>query len=70
MTTKTSRLECEYENAQITAQDLVVRISNLLTDFPAPGSDSQIDWSQVGTVNEVNRQLENIVEFLLSCPKK
>ena len=66
MSTK-PRLQAEaaYENAHLIAQDLIQRITELLTDLPAPGNDARpINWSHVGSVNEVNQRLSNVVAFL------
>ena len=57
--------EAAYENAHIVAQDLVQRIRELLFDLPAPGNDEHpINWADVGSVNEVNNRLSEIVAFL------
>jgi hypothetical protein len=57
--------DAAYENAHLVAQDLVERIRELLFEMPAPGNDEvEIDWSQVGSVVEVNRQLTDVVRFL------
>ncbi len=57
--------EAAYENAHLVAQDLVDRIRELLFDLPAPGDDEHpINWGHVGSVNEVNRQLSEVVSTL------
>ena len=57
--------DAAYENAHLVAQDLVERIRELLFDMPAPGIEEHpIDWSHVGSVNEVNRRLSEAVRFL------
>jgi hypothetical protein len=57
--------ESAYENAHLVAQDLVERIRELLFDLPAPGNDDHpINWAHVGTINEVNNQLSQIIAFL------
>ena len=57
--------EAAYENAHLVAQDLVQRIGELLFDLPAPGNDEHpIHWGHVGSINEVNRRLSQIVAFL------
>lgn len=40
--------EVAYENAHMVANELVARISELLGELPAPGSDHAISWAQVG----------------------
>ena len=58
-------LETAYEAAHEEARNLLARIEELLCDLPAPGSeDHPIDWATVGSVNEVNRLLEQITAFL------
>jgi hypothetical protein len=62
-----NRLQAEaaYENAHLVAQDLVERIKELLFDLPAPGVEEHpINWAHVGSINEVNRRLSDIVAFL------
>jgi hypothetical protein len=57
--------DAAYENAHLVAQDLVERIRDLIFQMPAPGNDEvEIDWSHVGSVVEVNRQLTDVVRFL------
>jgi hypothetical protein len=57
--------DAAYENAHLVAQDLLERIRELLFEMPAPGNDGvEIHWGHVGRVNEVNRQLSEVVGFL------
>jgi hypothetical protein len=57
--------EAAYENAHIVAQDQLERIRELLFDLPAPGDDEHpINWAHVGSVNEVNSKLSEIIAFL------
>jgi hypothetical protein len=63
-------LETAYETAHEEARNLLAQIEELLCDLPAPGSeDCPIDWTHVGTVNEVNRLLSEVVAFLASTGK-
>jgi hypothetical protein len=63
-------LETAYETAHEEASNLLARIEELLCDMPAPGSeDCPIDWATVGSVNEVNRLLSEVVAFLASTGK-
>ena len=58
-------LETAYAEAHEEARNLLARIEELLCDMPAPGSEEcLIDWSTVGSVNEVNRRLGEITAFL------
>ena len=62
-----NRLQAEaaYENAHLVAQDLVTRIQELLFDLPAPGVEEHpIDWGHVGSINEINKRLSDVVAFL------
>ena len=64
---KKPRLEAEpaYENLHIVAQDLLVRIGELLQDLPAPGNDEYpIHWAHVGSLTEVTHRLSRVVAFL------
>ena len=57
--------EAAYENAHLVAQDLVERIHELLFDLPAPGNEEHlINWAHVGSVNEVNQRLSEVIAFL------
>ena len=57
--------EAAYENTHLAAQDLLERIRELLLDLPAPGNEEPpIDWTQVGTLTEVNHRLAAVVAFL------
>lgn len=53
-----------YENAHMVAHELVARISELIGDLPAPGSDHAINWGQVGDLREINGRLRELVEFM------
>ena len=64
MTNAKQTAEAAYENAHIEAQDLTDRVRDLLFELPAPETDEKISWALVGTVNEVNRQLGEIVAML------
>jgi hypothetical protein len=57
--------EAAYENAHLVAQDLVQRIGELLFDLPAPDNKERpINWTDVGSINEVNRRLSSVIAFL------
>ena len=57
--------EAAYENAHLIAQDMLERVRELLFDLPAPENDEYpITWADVGSLNEVNARLSNIVSFL------
>jgi hypothetical protein len=59
------KAEAAYENAHLVARDLLERIEELLFDMPPPGDDDYpIHWGHVGDVNEVNRQLSEVIAFL------
>jgi len=65
MSTPRPNDKATYENAHATARSLVERINELLFDMPAPGDeDHPIRWTHVGTINEVNRQLSEVIAFL------
>jgi len=59
------KADAAYENAHLVTRDLLDRIAELLADCQAPGDDDHpINWGHVGTMNEVNRQLSEVIEFL------
>ena len=63
-------IETAYETAHEEARNLLAQIEELLCDMPAPGSeDFPINWATVGSVNEVNRLLSEVVAFLASTEK-
>lgn len=55
--------EAAYVQAMFDCHATLERIQELLSDMPAPDSGTHINWAHVGTVNEVKRQLEAVVEF-------
>lgn len=55
--------EVAYENAHMVAHELLARISKLLGDLPAPGSDYPISWGQVGDLREINSRLREVVDL-------
>jgi hypothetical protein len=62
--------EAAYENAHLTARDLIQAISEALDDMPVPENDKQpIHWGHVGEVVEVNRRLSELLEFLNSSER-
>ncbi len=59
------KADAAYENAHLITRDLLGRIAELLTDMPVPDAEiGPINWGHVGTMNEVNRQLSEVIEFL------
>ena len=63
--TKRLQAEAAYENAHLIAQDLVEHIRELLFDMPAPGVEEHpINWGHVGSINEINQRLSQVVAFL------
>jgi len=62
--------EAAYENAHLVAQDLVMRIGELLFDLPAPGNDEHpIHWGHVGDLNEINSRLSAVIAFMTGTEK-
>jgi hypothetical protein len=62
--------EAAYENAHLVAQDLVMRIGELLFDLPAPGNDQHpIHWGHVGDLNEINSRLSAVIAFMTGTEK-
>lgn len=62
--------EAAYENAHLVSQDLVARISELLSDLPAPGNDERpIHWGHVGDLNEINHRLSAVIAFMTGTEK-
>ena len=58
-------IEAAYQAAHVEADCLTDRILDLIHDLPASGNDRQpVDWSHVGSLNEVNRRLQSVVAFL------
>jgi hypothetical protein len=46
------------------AAALLQELEEALFDQPAPDGEIAIDWSHVGSVTELNRQLENALMFI------
>ena len=65
MTTTTKQsAESAYVCEHYNADQYIQRIQGLLNDMPAPDDEVAINWAHVGSVQEVNRVLRQIVEFL------
>lgn len=65
-----SRIRMTAEDAYVTeylrAQDLLAGIEEHLQDLPAPTDEFQPQWSHVGDLKEVNRMLQEIIDFMSS----
>ena len=65
MTNAQLNAEAACENAHLVAQDLLVRVKELLFDMPVPGDDEHpIHWGHVGDLTEINHRLSGIIAFL------
>ena len=55
-----------YIEAHLTAQDLVEKIRDLISELHAPGQDEYpaIHWGHVGDLKEVIAKLSDVKEFL------
>ena len=42
---------------------LLQRLEEALYDMPAPDGETQIDWGHVGSIKEVNQQIEQLIAF-------
>ena len=63
--TSTQRKELNYAVAHQQAQALLKKISEMLFDMPAPDDEYfPPSWGHVEEVNEVNRKLKEVAEFL------
>jgi hypothetical protein len=51
-----------YESAAMVAQDLAMRVRELLLDLPTPAG--KITWHHVGTMTEVANRLASVVALL------
>jgi hypothetical protein len=58
--------DAAYENAHLVAQDMIAKLAEVLFEMPAPGDDtaSPINWGHVGTLNEVNARLTDLIKFV------
>lgn len=60
----------DYYNAHIEAIGLLRRLNDLLQDMQCPDGEAaykSVNWSDVATLNEINRQLSELVEFAESA---
>ncbi len=68
MTEDKDRIRMTAEDAYVTeylrAQDLLAGIEEYLQDLPAPTDDFHPHWGHVGDIQEVNRRLQQVVDFL------
>jgi len=63
--TTTTRLEESYEQAHQKSQALLKQIESLLFDMPAPeNAEYPPTWGHVGSLIEINHQLETVLEFM------
>jgi hypothetical protein len=46
------------------AYELLDQIRELLSNMPAPESETPIHWGHVGNISQVNEQLKDIATFL------
>jgi hypothetical protein len=56
--------EIAYAKQHAAAAALLAQLQEALFDLPAPDSDTKIDWSHVGSLAEINRQLKETFDFM------
>ena len=54
----------EYSAQHARAIDLLTRLQSAVCDCPAPDTDTTITWGHVGSLGELNRQLDNALAFI------
>lgn len=57
-------LEDRYVEQHVIAQNNLIRIQEILGNMPAPDSGDSITWGHVGSLAELNRQLELAMNFI------
>ena len=56
----------EYCAQHARAMDLLMRLQSAVCDCPAPDSGTIIHWGHVGSLGELNRQLDEALAFIES----
>jgi hypothetical protein len=56
----------EYVAQHARAMDLLMRLQSAVCDCPAPDGDTIIHWGHVGSLGELNRQLDEALAFIKS----
>ena len=64
MTRQPLQAEPAYETSHLVTQDLLQRIRELLQDQPAPGGETDITWTHIGMMADVNQRLAAVVGIL------
>jgi hypothetical protein len=55
----------EYSAQHARAMDLLMRLQSAVCDLPAPDTEFvTITWGHVGSLGELNRQLDNALAFI------
>ena len=58
-----------FENSVLVACDMLERIKDLLHSMPSPDS-GKIDWSHVGSMTNLNCELNSVIRFIESSLPK
>ncbi len=58
-----------FENSVLVACDMLERINDLLHSMPSPDS-GKIDWSHVGSITNLNYELNSLIKFVESSIPK
>jgi len=74
MTEDENEIRMTTEDAYVTeylrAQDLLAGIEEYLHDLPAPTNEFHPHWGHVGDIQEVNRRLQAVIDFLSGSSKQ
>ena len=54
----------EYVAQHARAMDLLMRLQSAVCDCPAPDAGTTITWGHVGSLVELNRQLDDALAFI------
>lgn len=60
----TASVTDEYVAQHSRAMDLLMRLQSAICDCPAPDSGAAITWGHVGSLAELNRQLDDALSFI------
>ena len=67
MTKSQIQANAAYVASHTKAIESIAYLAALVEDMPAPGTGSQIGWPMVGTLNEVNARVAELIEMLRSA---
>ena len=60
---RTTRVEAAYVAQHAAALTSLQALQAIIQDMPAPDGETRINWCHVGSLNEINEQLGQLLRF-------